>query len=334
MGLSGNLQDFDISYIFQIISQEKKTGNLILSFEENEAYVIFKNGTIISAGNTIENLQTFLFRYLHIVKKYSQTEIAELRAMYHNNLRHLANELVEKNYISSHELSTITETGIFDLACSIFFWHNGTFRFDSIPNVDIFQIGSFSASADAITMDAARRLDEWSRMSRFVNPETVFIRTDLTGSIDLRMLTDDPLDSFGKYLLALIDGASTCDYLCEQSFFSKYHVYETLYELLQSKQIFPLSDKISHSVNEALQRSSDYSDSVSSKIVLSSIVTAVILLVLYFSSNILIRGIILSQQTKLSKQSVRELAYEHSQEKISIALITIQNAFWQYSKNI
>ena len=50
MALTGHLHDFDISYIFQIVSQEGKTGKLALQGPGGDAFVVFERGRIVSAG--------------------------------------------------------------------------------------------------------------------------------------------------------------------------------------------------------------------------------------------------------------------------------------------
>ena len=70
MSLAGNLSDFDISYILQIISQESKSGKLVLVSDETEGYIVFKKGHVISAGTNKQDLQSMLLKYLLKVRKY------------------------------------------------------------------------------------------------------------------------------------------------------------------------------------------------------------------------------------------------------------------------
>lgn len=322
MALSGNLHDFDISYIFQIISQEGKTGKLILSSDDTDGIIVFKQGKIIYAGTNKENLQSMLYKYLRMIHKCPESEIKEIRALYHNNLGHLCHEVLERGYISSQELSIITELTVEDIACSIFLWKQGNYQFDTLPNVDIYQIGNYSLSSDALTMEAARRLDERQRNKSFFTKNTVFIHTDSVPQAANKEYPD-PLSHFSDFLLDCIDGTSSTEFLCQKSFLSEYQVYQALYELIEEKKITPLPDAISSSINAALKRT-DSSDMDISKILLSSIITATCIAVIYFLGTIIVNEVLFSKSIAERHHVRSELIRAQSNQKIAIATLQYQ----------
>ncbi len=322
MALSGSLQDFDISYIFQIISQEGKTGRLILSTADENGYIVFKQGRIISAGTNKENIQSMLYKYLQTTHRCPPSEIKELRALYHNNLRYLCHELLERKYITTEELSIITETGIEDIACSIFFWKQGNYRFDTLPNVDIYLINNYFLSADALTMEAARRIDEWERMKSCFTKDTVFIPTKAF-TIDPEQINRNPIADFSLFLLSRIDGTSSTELLCQESFFSEYQVYQTICGLMEENKITPLPEKISSSINAALRRT-ESSDMIISKVLLASIVTATTIAIIYLLGNIIINGILFSHRISESHRVKHEIVRAQSNQKIAIATLQYQ----------
>ena len=327
MSLAGNLSDFDISYILQIISQESKSGKLVLVSDETEGYIVFKKGYVISAGTNMQDLESMLFKYLLKVRKYSQEEVTEIRALYHENLRHLSNKLLEKGFLSLLELSTILEIGIEDIACSIFHWNRGNYRFESIPNVDTYQIGNFSISADSIIMEAARRQDELKRMGGLISRNTVFVRAEGSSEINVRIDPISTLNNFPGYIFSLIDGTSSTEVICKKSFFSKYQVYVALTELLQEKKITPLSDTISLTISSALKKIGESKATRLSRIFTSALAAIVFIVIIYLTGAIFLREILFSRVVAESYRIRSELILSRSYQKIAIATLQYQGNF-------
>jgi len=122
MALRGSLREFELAEIFQLISRDAKTGQLVLSHQDNEAFVIFSKGSVIAAGTSEQNLQTFLFRYLKTIRGYSEEEINELLYVCHGVMRQFSQELINRKYLSPNELTTLAQMGVEDLACGLFLW--------------------------------------------------------------------------------------------------------------------------------------------------------------------------------------------------------------------
>ena len=327
MSLAGSLSDFDISYIFQIVSQEGKSGKLVLVSDETEGYIVFKKGKIISAGTNIQDVQTMLFNYLVNVRKYPKSEITELRALYQENLRHLSNKLIEKGFISLFELTTILETGIEDITCSTFLWNRGNYRFESIPDVDSYQIGNFSLSADSIIMEAARRLDEMKRMREAINRNTVFVRTEGSGQINIQIDPISALNNFQGYIFTIIDGTSSVKLICQESFYSEYQVYSAVYELLQEKKITPLSDTISFTISAAIKSTNDSKTARMSKTFASVLATGIFIISVYIIGSIFLKEILFPKVIEESVRIRTELKLSRSYQKISIATLQYQGNF-------
>lgn len=325
MSLNGNLCDFDISYIFQIIAQENKTGILAMTSDSDKGYIVFKNGNVISAGTNRQDIQTMIYRYLRTIKKCPSSEISEFKSLVKNNINHLSIELTAKKYITQEELSSLAEYNIEDIACSLFLWKKGYYKFDALKNVSQYQIGDYAITADAITMEAARRIDELERMCKIIKPGTVFFRTD---SEDTYCNHDfDPLINFSQYLLTCIDGISSTEYLIQESFFSEYRIYETLFELFNNNNIALLSDKISDSVNAALKKCPDPQETLNSKLVLSIIITLTIIASISFFGHVFLKGYIFSKSIYDQHDIVSELKKIRANRKIAIASIQYHSIY-------
>jgi hypothetical protein len=241
MALRGSLLEFELPDIFQLIANDGKTGQLVIYDKDMEGFVIFSRGSIISAGNSVLNLQMILFKYIINIKHYAEQELNELLYLCQGEMKLFTQELMNKGYLSKDELTFLARMSIEDLACSLFFWENGRYRFDSLDNVEDYTAGGVTLSSDAVTMEAMRRLDEWKRMKNTVSDETVFMR--LRSNDPAHEVQPSPphsvMDPVGL-ISSSIDGVSSVALVCDRLFFTEYRVYETLFELWQTKRIAPL----------------------------------------------------------------------------------------------
>jgi hypothetical protein len=238
MALRGSLHEFELAEIFQLISRDAKTGQLVLSHHEKEAFVIFSQGAVVAAGTNEHNLQTLLFRYLMSVKRYSEEELSELLQVCHGEMGQFSQELVNRNYLPASELSQFARMGIEDLACSLFLWDQGNYRFDSLDGIREYVIGGVTFPVDAITMEAMRRTDEWKRIRQHISDETVF---SIVRKPQALPSPASPVSDVSGYILSFVNGTTTVGGICEGSILLPYRVYETLFGLWQESVVAPLA---------------------------------------------------------------------------------------------
>jgi len=320
MSLNGNLQDFGISHILQIISQEGKSGQLTLQSSNTEGYMIFKEGNIIFSDISGMSIENMVLRYLSKIIKLPQQEIKELKNMYQNHLAALTKELLSKKYLPENDLLYIIENGIEDIACELFAFQKGNYVFKSIKNVDQYQIGDFSIPCDSLTMEAARRLDEWQRMAKNIKPNTVFLRNNSNHSGKTDVSEISPIDDFTEYLLYFkINGISSVKTIWMNTFFSRYKVYESLNELLNAGKISPLSDTLSTSVNQAVKRSENQLDRKVAATILSFFIVLIISFLFFFSGQIVLKKDVLGNSSAKRSEMITGLAEYNNTRKYKIA---------------
>jgi hypothetical protein len=302
MALSGSLKDFDLSYIYQIVAHEGKTGKLTLTGVDTTGTVVFKQGLVVSAAVGAKTIPTMLTRYLIEIRGYPAAEVNEIHRLYGASLRRLSAEYTTKQYLTEEELSQIVTMGIEDFACSLSLWEDGTYNFEVLPEVDGYQAGAIAVAYESITMEAARRADEYRRIRESIGPTTVFIKSDVPYVNEGGPVS--PFEDLVEYLYAGIDGTSPVDYLCRNPFASDYRIYEALNVLLEEGRIAPLSEKLSRSINEALRREKGRGQiaSVGSDAALSALATAAVVLAVLFMSVILLRGHFLADQVRQARE--------------------------------
>lgn len=255
MALRGSLHEFELPDIFQLIGNDGKTGQLVLYNKDIEAFVIFSHGAVIAAGNNILNLQTVLFKFLISVKNYFEEEINELLYLCQGEMKLFTQELVNKQYVSGEELTILARLAVEDLACGLFLWESGHYRFDSLDSVDDYMVGSISLSSDAITMEAMRRVDEWKRIKKAVYPENVFAQINQIDTSPQASQIFDP----SAYILSLVDGKTTISSIVKNTFFTEYRVFETLLGFWRNNKIIPLKGRLEREKSAPQQSAGKYS---------------------------------------------------------------------------
>ncbi|MBN1983738.1 MAG: DUF4388 domain-containing protein [Chitinivibrionales bacterium] len=322
--MHGNLSDFDISYIIQMITQENKTGSLMLKSKHFEGMIVFKKGKIICAETSDENIETILFKYLQYYKKFSEKELYELYSLCKKKLKPFTAQLIQKKYAQQIELTRILSAGIEDITCSCFILKQGTYSFTAYENVSDHEFLGISYQFDAIAMEAARRSDEWERIITVITNDTIFYKTDSSKAVPGHQGSDFPLDNPASYLMDLVDGVSSTDFIVEKSFLSKYRVYETLFHLQQSNQIAPVRSSASDQNKRLKPRTLlPEKETTITLSALSISISAIMITIIYIFSTLI------NQETTLHRSSTdhpdsRLVHFEKIQQKIEFGSIYYQ----------
>ncbi len=326
MALRGSLIEFELPDIFQLIANDGKTGQLVLYEKDHEGFVIFFHGSIISAGNGAFNLQTILFKYLIKSRRYSEPELNELLYLCQGEMKLFTQELVNKGYLSKDELSLLARTSIEDLACSLFLWENGRYRFDSLDNVDDYTAGGVKLSSDAVTMEAMRRVDEWKRMKNAISEDTVFIRVNSAESAQQVQPPPNPLMDPAGCISSYLDGTASVSRLSELLFFTEYRIYETLFEMWQTNKIAPL--KSPHSARKILPSAkAPVKTSWKFKPVFLSVIAAHCIVALICGSGFVMNGMIFAKLRLDRQWSKTSLAASITHNNVRIAALYFHNSF-------
>ncbi len=325
MALRGSLLEFELPDIFQLIANDGKTGQLVVYNKDSEAFVIFSRGLVVLAGNGIINLQTVLFKYLIGIKHYTEPELNELLYLCQGEIRLFTQELVNKNYLTKEELTVVARMSIEDLACDLFLWENGHYRFDSLDNVDDYMVAGVTLSSDAVTMEAMRRIDEWKRMKSVITPDTIFIHTRPGDQAQQSSPVALSSADFAGCIFARIDGVSSVEALCAEAFFTEYRIHETLIDLWQNNKIVPLrSPRVVKKPLEPPKVQKTF-PAIAPALTAYIIVHCAVLCIVGF--GYLLNKVIVSKTVSVQQQVQKTLSSGHSEIKIRVAALSFHSLY-------
>jgi len=210
VALRGNLEDFGIGEVFQLIGQQRKTGVLEVSREGERVQLCFDAGAIVSAtpagGHDGAALGDMLVRCGLITRERLEEVERECAA----EPKPLARALFEKGALAVPQIEAIEDLLTRETLFDLLRWKGGAFHFRAQPVVHERAPGSLIA-AEQFLMDGLRMVDEWRALTRHVpREETVFRRVGSlsrrpTGTSELAPREQEGLER----VLLLVDGRLT-----------------------------------------------------------------------------------------------------------------------------
>ena len=162
MALKGNLRDFSISQLLNLISVAQKTGTLIVERSPERVWISFREGRVSYArSGQEENLATMLYRS-------NKLSAAQYRAIHDKavniNDKELGLMLINASYISQQDIIASLQSYTTAVVNKLFSWGDGLFRFenDLLPPEDKITV---RINLENIIIEGTRRLREQEQLS-------------------------------------------------------------------------------------------------------------------------------------------------------------------------
>jgi uncharacterized protein DUF4388 len=162
MALRGNLRDFTITQLLNLINLAHKTGTLVIDGPSEQAYVSFREGKLAYArvGQEDGTLATVLHRanrltvnqYRAIVERAGKINDKELGLL-----------LINAGYLSQEDILSNLQGYFTDVVRRLFTWVEGFFRFEAemMPPPDRINV---RIDLENIIIEGSRQLREWEQL--------------------------------------------------------------------------------------------------------------------------------------------------------------------------
>jgi hypothetical protein len=231
VAIEGPLRELGIHDVFQLLDLSRKTGTLAVASElrDNEGTVHFQNGKVVAAAikSNPHRLGDLLMRTGRVTE--AQVATASAAQKERGDSRRLGEILLEMGAISHKELERQVRLQIEAVIFELLSWREGFFRFEEgeMDGVPMVQIGT-----EALLMEGARRIDEWSRISDRVPSLLAVPRlTSLRDDEQAPML--DLLPSEWE-VLTMIDGALDLRAISSQLARTEFDTAKVVYGLVST----------------------------------------------------------------------------------------------------
>ena len=230
MPIEGPLKELGIHDVFQLLDLSRKTGALRVTSElrHNSGTVYFENGAIVFAQ--IQSNPHPLGALLIRTGKITEADLERARdRQKKGDQRRVGEILVEMGAITNRELQRQVRFQVEEVVFEVMSWQEGYFSFSEGSGDAAFPAeAAVRIPTEALLMEGARRIDEWSRIEKRV--PHVGIVPGFAGATEGQPGDLDLLPPEWE-VLALIDGERDVRGVAAELGRSEFDVAKTLFGL-------------------------------------------------------------------------------------------------------
>ncbi len=239
MALRGNLKDFSLPDVFQLVQLSGKTGVLRIVRPDTEGSIWFRDGDVFFAQSNWRH--ELLGERLVSAQRITPAALKRALEIHdaEGGARRLGEILVSEGYITQQVLESFVQEQIEDTIFDIMRWDEGDFDFETLPEVAHEDIG-LSVSVENIVMEGSRRLEEWNRIKKKVpSADMVFKMATAPGEGTFEI----SLKPVEWNLLLLIDGTRSVRDLALEIRSTDFEVSRVIYGLFSAGLLEVPSDE-------------------------------------------------------------------------------------------
>ncbi len=226
MALRGNLRDFTITQLLNLINLAQKTGTLVVDGPTEQAYVSFREGKLAYAriGQEDNGLSAILHKANKLNANQYRTISERAGQMTDKELGLL---LINAGYVSQEDILLNLQAYFTDIIRRLFTWVEGFFRFENeiLPPEDRINV---RLDLENLIIEGSRHLREWEELQ------------DEIPSLDLALkFTDRPMTNLNLSMeewrvVKFIDPKNTMKQIASASKLNDMEIRRIVYGLIQA----------------------------------------------------------------------------------------------------
>jgi hypothetical protein len=237
MALLGTLKGFGVTEIFQLISQQMKTGALILSSPKANVTITFENGVIVG----ITSDQWERDPRSDVLLKAGYVNEKELKAAFENEKKNSEcwhDILISKGQLKKLFLDRATNVVIKQTLLEVFQWREGGYKFDDW-NTESMSMLSCHIPTEGAILDTLRIIDEWPTIKQKIPPVDYCPVTIIP--ITEEIVGHHQLSDVDLHIYDLIDEKRTVERIVKESLEPPFEALSSLVRLIDIGlvEVFP-----------------------------------------------------------------------------------------------
>jgi len=245
--LKGYLGGFDLTDVLQLISQQQKTGILVVKSTDGQVALSFKNGQIIGMNPGMANQE---FDLEQMLKKSDQISTVRLNNLRQEQIRRnisLEQILVEHEVMNAEKVGRLNLLRIFESLACILRWKKGSYTFQ--PTSIVYETPFLPPQpSDFVLFEILRQMDEISIFEQNIPSANAIYESVSTFSseMDDNLFSEDFKDRLPveeQTILELVTQNNTVQDIIDKSLQGKYNVYRILNSFLESGIIAQKGEK-------------------------------------------------------------------------------------------
>jgi hypothetical protein len=241
VALRGNLRDFGIADVFQLIGQQRKTGVLEFRGEQGEHVQIrFDRGAVVSAAPVGGRAEEALAEMLVRCGRLTSQQVDRLAPECEASAQTVPRLAVSRGWIDAEELVRIEDLLTRETFFQVLRWELGEFDFRA-QDVEHSRCFESLLGAEQILMDGLRMVDEWhSFTERIPSQDAVFERVAGFEEYRARSSLDAAQLENARRVFLLVDGRISVRRIVDLSLLGSFDTVRLLCDLLRAEVIEPL----------------------------------------------------------------------------------------------
>jgi tetratricopeptide (TPR) repeat protein len=251
MGFAGNLRTLSLPEVVQTLARIQATGILRLAADEGHRDVVFNEGQIIGVEFKQGAERQALLQRMIMQGKIDATAAAAITAT--GSETQVVRSLVTQGLVSEEEVLDAEADQAEEELISLCTWESADFVFhDAGPEepeaselVDKYAKLGLTINSGSLLMEAARRMDEWSRLKERI-PDIGVVLGVANGQDEAIAAASAEYPAVA--VIPLIDAVRTVEDIVRDAVVTRLEVYQVLVDLLAKALVCQLSreDLIAH----------------------------------------------------------------------------------------
>jgi len=227
MAFEGNIRDFGVADVLQLINSQGKTGVLAFHSRKESIAIGFENGMISSASHNKKGVLKPIGDYLVLTGKISTKELKKCNTIAKKKGVSLVDTLVENSVLSKEDLEKMIEFKIQEVVDELFTWKQGEYKFQLGEKLYTKSQYSVFVNPQFLILEGMRRIDEWPKIKESISDSKIVFSKKKRPSLSIEMGEQE------KTALALINGENCVEDIVSSSGLGKFRTYHAIYNLLE-----------------------------------------------------------------------------------------------------
>jgi hypothetical protein len=229
MALKGNLRDFSITQLLNLVNVARKTGTLIVERSPEQLFISFREGKLSYARDGSDGVG--LTMVLYRARKLNAAQVRAINekagAMSDKELGLL---LINSNYLTQQEILSSLQAHYLELVNRLFSWGEGLFRFDNdlLPPKDKIAV---RIGLENIIIDGTRRIRERELLQDEIPSLEMALKFNERPGVNLRSLN---LNVDEWKVISFINPKNTIHQIAKATNKNDYEIRRIVYSFIQA----------------------------------------------------------------------------------------------------
>jgi Domain of unknown function (DUF4388) len=229
MALKGNLRDFSITQLLNLVNVAQKTGTLVVERAPDQIFISFREGKLSYARDGNDGIGLTMVLY-----KARKLNAAQVRAINERagkmSDKELGLLLINSNYLSQQEILSSLQTYYLDLLYRLFTWGEGLFHFenDLLPPTERITV---RISLENIIIEGTRKVRERDQLQDEIPSLEMALKFSERPGVNLRNLN---LSVDEWKVISFINPKNTIHQIAKASNKNEFEIRRIVYSFLQA----------------------------------------------------------------------------------------------------